>query len=313
MNELEKKQLIFQIAQMYYNNGLTQAEIAKKFKLSKPTVSRLLAEAREKKYVEIIIHYPYQRHLDLERSLTTRFELKGARILLADSLTSDELQSGVGVLAAELLDEYLTDQSVVAISRGRNVYSTVKAIKPRPDLRLKIVQVQGAMGDRLDDGSDLSYFLSRLYTAEVRLLNAPLILEKSEIARYLLDDSSIKSTLDLAKNANIALLGIGSIEPEVFSLYRHKLISLKQIDELKNNGVVGDVAGCFIDQEGNEVDIEFNHRLVRIALEDLKKIPNRIGVAAGVPRIKAIQAAIKSKIINLLVTDSGVASRLMEC
>ncbi len=312
MDELEKRKLIFHIAQMYYHHGLTQAEIAKMLKLSKPTVSRLLAEAREKKYVEIILHYPYQRQLATEKSLIARFGLRDARVLLAESLSPEEIQNGIGVLAAELLDENLTDHAVLAISRGTNVYSTVKAIKPRPELRITIVQVQGALGDRLDDGSDLSFFLSRLYAAEVRLLNAPLILENPNIAHSLMNEPAIKSTLDMAKRADIALLGIGSIDPQVFSLYRHKQMSLHEIEGLKQDGVVGDVAGCFIDQHGNEVDIEFNRRLVRIQLDDLKRIPLRIGVASGLARFLAIRAVIKSKIINVLVTDSVVASRLLE-
>ena len=312
MNEDEKKKLIYQIAQMYYYDGLTQAEIAERLKVSKPSISRLLAEARQRKIVEIILHYPYQRRIDLEKSLITRFQLHDAYVLMAEGLAMDEAQSGVGVLAAEMLDKYLAEQMVLAISRGRNVYSTVKAIRPRPELNLKVVQVQGALGDRLDDGSDLGFFLSRLSLSEIRLLNAPLILEKPELAQSLLNEPSIRSTLELAKNADIALLGIGSTNPDVFSLYRHKMVSLEEVEGLRKSGVVGDVAGCFIDQNGNEVDIEFNRRLVRINLEDLKKIPLRIGVACGLARIDAVRAVVKSKLINILVIDSITTSHLLE-
>jgi len=312
MNEFEKKRLMFQVAQMYYQNDLTQAEISKRLNLSKPKVSRLLAEARQNKIVEIIIHIPYQNDLRLEKSLIEQYGLKDARVLVASGLTATELQSGVGILAAEVLNKYLRDQMILAISRGRNVYSTVKALTPRPELRLKIVQVQGALGDRLDDGSDLAHFLSHLYTADIRLLHAPLILETPEAAKTLLSEPSIKSTLALAKKADIALLGIGSVEPEVFSLYHHNILSLEEIQDLKNQGVVGDVAGCFIDQSGHEARVEFNRRLVRINLDDLRKIPLRIGVGCGLAREKAIRAVIGSNLVNILVTDSAIATRLLE-
>ena len=128
----------------------------------------------------------------------------------------------------------------------------------------------------------------------------------------LLSEPSIKSTLELAKRADIALLGIGSVEPEVFSLYHHNLLSLEEVQELKNHGVVGDVAGCFIDQSGNEARVEFNHRLVRINLDDLRKISLRIGVGCGLARENAIRAVIGSNLVNILVTDSAVATRLLE-
>ncbi len=312
MNEYEKKKLIYQVVRMYYMDGLSQVQIAKKLNLSKPKVSRIINEAREKNYVEIKLNFPYQNDSFVERALIHQFQLRDARILVAQGLNAEDLQIGVGEFAAELLDEYLRDQMIFAISRGKNVYSTVKAIRPRPDLRLKIVQVQGAMGDRLDDGSDLVIFLSRLYTAEISLLHAPLLLESPEAAKILLNEPSIKSTLALAKNADIALLGIGSIELPVFSLYRHNLVSPNQVEDLRAAGVVGDVAGCFIDANGEEVDIEFNRRLVRIRLEDLKKIPVRIGVGCGLQRVAAIRAALKSNIINILVTDSAVAVHLLE-
>lgn len=312
MDEFEKRRLIYQVAQMYYQNNLTQAEIAKRMKLSKPTISRLLAEARQRKYVEIVLHYPYQNDEPLERALLNHYSLQDARVLVANGLSPAEVQNGVGVFAAELLGKYLRNGMILAISRGTNVYSTVKAISPRPDLHLTVVQIQGALGDKLDDGSDLALFLSRLYAADVRLLHAPLILESAATAQTLRNDPSIKSTLDLAKQADIALLGIGTIEPEAFSLYRHGILSLAEVEALKAQGVVGDVAGCFFDENGRELDIEFNRRLVRVTLEDVRHIPIRIGVGCGLARLKAIRAALRAQLINVLATDSGVATRLLE-
>lgn len=312
MDELEKKRLIYQVAQMYYQNNLTQSEIAKRLQLSKPTISRLLAEARQKKYVEIVLHYPYQSDESLEHALITHYPLLEARVLVAKGLSPAELQNGVGVFAADLLSKFLKDGMILAISRGTNVYSTVKAISPRPELRLTVVQIQGALGDKLDDGSDLALFLSRLYSADVRLLHAPLILESAENAQTILSEPSIRATLDLGKKADIALLGIGTIEPEAFSLYRHGILSLSEVEALKAQGVVGDVAGCFFDENGRELDIDFNRRLVRITLEDVRHIPIRIGVGCGLSRLRAIRAALRAQLINVLATDSAIATRLLE-
>ena len=44
MQELE---LLFKVAQLYYEQGLTQNEIAKKLYISRSNISRLLTQARE--------------------------------------------------------------------------------------------------------------------------------------------------------------------------------------------------------------------------------------------------------------------------
>ena len=58
MQELE---LLLKVAQLYYEQGLTQNEIAKKLFISRSNISRLLTQAREAGIVEIKVHYPFER------------------------------------------------------------------------------------------------------------------------------------------------------------------------------------------------------------------------------------------------------------
>ena len=49
------RQLLGKIARLYYEDGQTQAQIAERFGISRPIVSRKLAEAREAGIVKIFI------------------------------------------------------------------------------------------------------------------------------------------------------------------------------------------------------------------------------------------------------------------
>ena len=48
-------ELMKNIADLYYNSNLTQSEIAHRYNISRPKVSRLLADARENGIVKIFI------------------------------------------------------------------------------------------------------------------------------------------------------------------------------------------------------------------------------------------------------------------
>ena len=79
-DERERVNLLLKVARMYYEEGATQAQIAKQVGYSRPTVSRLLTEAREEGVVHIRITHPLERSMSIEKALAQKFGLAGARI-----------------------------------------------------------------------------------------------------------------------------------------------------------------------------------------------------------------------------------------
>ncbi|MBC7252244.1 MAG: helix-turn-helix domain-containing protein, partial [Anaerolineae bacterium] len=77
---IEHEELLAQVASLYYEENLTQSEIARRIGTSRSTISRLLREARANGVVEIIIHYPWKTVAELERELIERFRLRHARV-----------------------------------------------------------------------------------------------------------------------------------------------------------------------------------------------------------------------------------------
>jgi deoxyribonucleoside regulator len=66
--------LLIEMAHMYYGDGATQDEIAKKFNISRSLVSKYMSKARDMGLVEITIHdenlHPYKQ---LEEKLRKAF------------------------------------------------------------------------------------------------------------------------------------------------------------------------------------------------------------------------------------------------
>jgi DNA-binding transcriptional regulator LsrR (DeoR family) len=74
---------------------------------------------------------------------------------------------------------------------------------------------------------------------------------------------------------------------------------------------VGDVCGYFYNQQGVLLDLELHRRLIGISWEGLTHIPVVVGVAGGRRKAPAILGALRSGVIDYLVTDSEAAELIL--
>jgi len=311
---VERTELLAQVASLYYEDNLTQAEIARRVGMSRPTVSRMLQEARESGVVEITIHYPWKTDPALERDLIARFHLHQARVLVGLDRPYEEILRGLGVLAARYLESTLVEDTVLGISWGTAVYSTAQALQPDQRLPITVVQMIGAVGtgDSRIDGPDLARLLADVYGGEYRYLHAPLIVEEAHVQQMLLQEPRILETLLLARRADIALVGVGSLVPEVSSLLRAGYLDREALSRLWAQGAVGDVCARHYDVQGRVLDVELNQRIVGIELEALHDIEQVVGVAGGEAKAEAILGALRGGHVNVLVTCDTAARQVLE-
>ena len=128
MQDLE---LLLKVAQLYYEQGLTQNEIAKKLFISRSNISRLLAQAREAGIVEIKIHYPFERKRRIEVDFNRRFHLEEIRIVDLGNRSGFELYTATTKLAATYLNLQLNNDSVLALTCGNSICGMVHELRPR--------------------------------------------------------------------------------------------------------------------------------------------------------------------------------------
>ena len=73
--EYEKRRKMVEAAKLYYQMDFSQMEVAKKLGVSRPTVSRLLQQAKEEGIVEIKITDPSEKSRSLEQELEDKLGL----------------------------------------------------------------------------------------------------------------------------------------------------------------------------------------------------------------------------------------------
>jgi len=119
-------------------------------------------------------------------------------------------------------------------------------------------------------------------------------------------------TLELASRADVALVGIGAFEPGSTLLSNGSTLTPEEVADLKVRGVAGDIALQFFDTDGRKMDHPINSRIVGTNLEKISSIGRVIGVAGGPQKRQAIRAALRGRLINVLVTDDQTAKWLLE-
>lgn len=307
-----RDEMLAYIATLYYENGLNQSNIAELLGLSRSMISRLLVEAKKRGIVEIRIHRPILTDPGLERELMVRFGLRVARVLDVEHLPYPELLRQLGKLAAVELVAHLHDGMTVAIAWGMTLWELVQALPPRAYHHLRVVQCLGALGNQQScDTPLITQRMAQALGAQYFPLHAPLIVESEAVCAQLQQQRMIQETLEMARHADLLLVGIGAVEPEVSSLKRAGYLSDADLAELARRGAVGDICGRYLDQMGRPVPTPFDGRLVGITLEDIRRIPCVFAVAGGAIKGKAILAALRSGLLHILVTDKGAALEVL--
>jgi DNA-binding transcriptional regulator LsrR (DeoR family) len=310
----DRSALLADIAEWYYIDGLKQSEIASRIGVDRSMISRMLAEARKKKIVEIRIYRPLSYDRALQEQLTQRFNLLQAHVIVNGGGDYGQLLQQLGLAGSIVLKQWIKPGIVLGLSWGTAVSSVVDSFEPMRPTSMRIVQLVGALGaqNSVYDGPGLVQRLAQTLGCEGYFLNAPFIVDNQEIVQALLDNQNVAEAVSMAKNCDVALVGVGSTEPEFSSFYQAGYVPLVDLNQLRALGMVGDVCGRHFNLQGESPNLEFHERIVTISEEYLKNIPVRMAVAGGIGKVEAILGALRAGFINILVTDAQVAIRLLE-
>lgn len=304
MQDLE---LLLKVAQLYYEQGLTQNEIAKKLFISRSNISRLLAQAREAGIVEIKIHYPFERKRRIEVDFNRRFHLEEIRIVDLGNRSGFELYTATTKLAATYLNLQLNNDSVLALTCGNSICGMVHELRPRNYLTgMHVVPLMGSIENSniILEGNYLVRQVAEIYGCCQHAIMAPFRVDDAVMCQKLKDRPAIRETLGLAENATIMCTGIGC-ETQKGYLAESEDIFVKE-------GAVGYIAGYYFDKWGKILDLpELYSRLVCAGLK-MFEIPIRCAIVADEKKAYATLAALRGGLVNALITNSVVADKIIK-
>lgn len=302
-------ELLARVASMYYIDHRSQAEIAIKFGYSRSMISRLITEAEQHGVVEIRIHHPLERCIDLEVELREKLGIPLVQILARGTLNYDQMLRRLGSLAAHLTEELVTEGMCVGVSWGTALREITNALNPRNYAGIKVVQIIGALDtpDPDIDGPDLARNLARIFGGQFFTLPAPLIVDSETTRDALMGDQRLSRVLAQVDGMHMAMVGIGTVDRRRSSLVRAGYLSYEELEELARLGAVGDVCAIHFDINGNILDVPLHRRRIGINPEKLAVVPIKIGVAGGEAKSLSIVGACRAGLVSHLVIDEAAA------
>lgn len=305
----QKLELLARIASLYYEQNLTQEQIAGRSGYSRSMVSRLLTEARAQGVVEVRIHHPLHRVRELEQEFLRRFELDAVRVLARGTLQPDLAIRRLGNLAAIYLEEVLPGVHRIGVSYGAALSETINALRAGVFADIEVVQMIGALELQKpdEDGPALARRLARRVGGSCHTLAAPAFAESPAARDTLMNDAHVRGVTDLAAGCDLALTGTGALDPEHSTLLRAGSCSSELLRQLSQAGAVGEVCAIPLDIDGGVLDTLLTRCLVGVQPEQFRRIPTRVGVAGGEIAAAPVLAACRSGLLNVLVVDEAAA------
>ena len=299
---------------MYYETGATQSDIAQHLGISTPKVNRLLQMARRQGMVRISLHTPFQQLFDLEKRLEETFLIPEVVVLPSGTGDTQALLSVLGAAGARYLLEHLQDGDVIAIGGGTTVHALVEAVNPQRAYRVDVVPIVGGVQGRVTtDVNFLAAQLAERLAGRAFQLHSPAFAESPQQRQTLLNMKPIKDILNIARQANIALLGIGTVDPETSRFVQFTALSAEEMQQIADlyHGI-GELLAIIYDLNGKPCAQPYADRVVGLTFEELRAIPLRIGLAGSLNKAAAIHGALSGGYLHTLITDETAAQSVMD-
>jgi DNA-binding transcriptional regulator LsrR (DeoR family) len=305
-----RQELMTHAAWLYYVHDLDQGHVAERLGVSRSRVSRLLAAARNAGIVEIRVHGASADVLRAAAEVERALGLD--EVIVEQPLDGEDPRETAARAAASMLDQAVEVPVRIGIGWGMTLGSIAKHVKRRNVTGVDIVEIVGRpnwTGDGM--AFEASSSLATAYAVPVAHVPAPALVSSAAIAGQLVRDPAVATALARASSADICLLAVGNVDPRTSPLVSGRVLTAAELTSLARAGAVGDIGLHFFDKDGKPLATAHEERLIGLRPEELKKVPRRIAVAAGLEKVAAIRGAAKGGWITGLITNVETARSLL--
>lgn len=304
-----------QAARLYYFQDLTMAAIARELDVSRSTVSRLISFARSSGLVEIRISTPHGQAPRVEQALADAYGIRAHVVPVAETASELDRLDKVAMFAARLLSSFFDSDMVMGIAWGTTLSAVSRHLAPKRTHNAHVVQLNGAGNNRttgISYASDIVRGVAAAYGARPQEFPVPAFFDFPETRSLLWRERSISRVLELQNRMDVAVFSIGAVDGRVPShVYSAGYLESEDIDALRADGVVGDIATVFFRGDGSWDGIALNERASGPFLDRLQLVPRRVCIISGEEKLIGLRGALAGGLVTDLVIDDISAAELV--
>ncbi len=318
---VDDERLIYKVCSLYYQDNMNQQEVGDYLGVSRSSVLRMLQKGREMGIVTIELHNPrFYDYGEMEKTLERAYGLKDVLIVENSVLdTRSEAASYMFGSASDYLHSFFKEGDRIGVAMGNtlnNVVNTNKVYEKHKNLIF--VALEGSISRITVEGTDVQgneiarKFAEKFGGTYTQFLS-PAVFSDWKVLEFFMKEKAVNYILDEFKRLNVVVVGIGVPDGTEHTLSKAGYLADEDRRKLVERGAVGDMCLQFYDKDGNTDQYSFyNDRVAAMRLADVRRIPSKIGIAGGARKVDAVIGAIRGGFINILITDTECAKKLIE-
>lgn len=301
---------MIKVSYYYYKSGMTQAEIAKRMKMSRQRVNRILKKALENNIVEIKINDLDKYNVDLENKLEEKYELK--QVVIVSPIDKDTSFASLGLAGAEFLEGLLSKGDMVGATWGRTISELAKNLSTNKSLGVSAVQMIGGLNVANDNlqADEIARTIGKKLGGGSHILYAPALVDNMDVKDAFMSDMNIKETFNKMESCNIILAGIGELKEDTY-LIRDEDVNESYKRYFLSKDAVGDIGFRWYNLDGQPVENEYENKTIGYNVLENKNDALVIGIAGGERKYQAILGALRGGYLDILITDTHTAKNLI--
>jgi len=318
----ELKQMV-RCVQLFFSHHKQQGEIAQKLGIHQSKVSRLLKRALDEGLYSVELRVPTLP--DLAGRLIDRYLLRDAVVVPTGEL--ENLKEDLGRAGATYFERVIGSGAKVGVSCGTTLFYLIKHLREGSTKGLHIYPLAA---ETTLSFVDISFnTLVGMMTAKYRPIATGYALPAQLLKATgtnrnahdsFLNDPDIRKIFKESHDVDIALVGIGGLDPQTpgFSeLAMREGVSTKRLQKL---GVAGEFNYQPFDKGGRPLSdptiASLMNRFIGVPLsrfQELSELHGRlvVAVAGGPKKLGPIQSALAGRLFNVLITDQDTANKLL--
>lgn len=307
-----KLDLAARAAWLYHAKGRRQDQIAAELNLSRQVVQRLIALAAGENLIRFQLIHPLSECIELAERLRERYDLVYCDVAPSRGGLEEDVAT-IATAAALYLENLLLQKApiTVGVGNGSTMREIASRIAPMARPQHKCVSLMGNL-TRQGRASQHNVVmrLAERVGAQCYPLPMPVVTNTVAEREVLQAQIGYHAFLSLVDEASVVMMGIGHIGWQA-PLHVDGFITDVELAHAMEAGAVGELLGQSINSAGDLIRSGYHDRLTSFELPTPATRPTVI-VQSGAIRVPAIQAALKKRLANALITDENTARIILD-
>jgi DNA-binding transcriptional regulator LsrR (DeoR family) len=310
----EKTELVarlVQVAHLYYDENLSQQEIADKLSVSRSLIAQYLQQARDRGIVRIEVVNPMNSCENMALELQERANLERVFIVPGTHKFQDLTMRAIAGAAAKYMENNLKDSDILGMAWGRTITRLAQLLAPSVPRNIDVVPLMGERGytGTYSQINQIVLQAAQSFNGNPYFLLTPMVVSSTKLRNDLIEDPEMRMVIERWDRLTMAVIGIGAVPPSPGAIV---YAGEKYMRMMQEHGAVGDICGRYFDDDGKLIESDFNKRMIAISLDQIRKIKRVVAVASGVEKSRAVMSAMKTKLLSVLFVDELLAESLLK-